>query len=134
MDAAVAPPQPVLLLIEDEALVRRLVVISFTRAGYEVIEAATAAEGRAQWEANCVRITAVIADNMLGAGPTGLALLRQFLETRPELPTILISGVLTRNVIHSIETTSTIRCLQKPFEFRALLELVTQRRHALAPG
>ena len=132
--APAAPPKPVLLLIEDEALVRRAIVVSLTRAGYEVIEAASAAEGCAQWEANCVRITAVISDNMLGTGPTGLALLRQFLETRPELPTVLISGVLTLDVIRSIETSSTIRCLQKPFDFRALNELVARRRRELGPG
>lgn len=132
--AAAAPPKPVILLIEDEASVRLTLVISLTRAGYEVLEAASAAEGRAQWEANSDRLTAIISDNMLGAGPTGLSLLRQFTEARATLPTVLISGVLTFEVIQSIESSSTIRCLQKPFDFRALIDLVARRRRELGPG
>ena len=135
MDAAAAAAEPhksVVLVIEDEATVRHTVVLSFTRAGYEVLEAASAAEGRAQWDAHQARITSVVSDNMLGAGPTGLSLLRQLIVARPTLPTVLISGVLTFDVIHNIETTSTIRCLQKPFEFRDLVELVTRRTRELA--
>ncbi|MEN9572394.1 MAG: hypothetical protein RL514_249 [Verrucomicrobiota bacterium] len=137
MDAAAAaaePHKPVVLIIEDEATVRRTIVLFFARAGYEVLEATSAAEGRAQWDAHQGRITAVVSDNMLGAGPTGLSLLRQLLVARPALATVLISGVLTFDVIHSIETASTIRCLQKPFEFRALVELVARRTRELAPA
>jgi DNA-binding NtrC family response regulator len=128
------PQKPVLLLIEDEISVRRTIVVSLTRAGYEVLEAATATEARTQWEANADRLVAVVSDNMLGAGPTGLSLLRQFIEARTTLPTILISGVLTTEVIRSIETSSTIRCLQKPFDFRALIELIARRRRELGPS
>jgi hypothetical protein len=37
-------------------------------------------------------------------------------------------------VIRSIESASSIRCLQKPFEFRALAELVARRKRELAAG
>lgn len=137
MDAAptpATPQKPVLLLIEDEVSVRRTIVISLTRAGYEVLEASSAAEARVQWEANADRLTAVVSDNMLGAGPTGLSLLRQFIQARAMLPTVLISGVLTIEVIRSIETSSTIRCLQKPFDFRALIDLLARRRRELGPS
>lgn len=119
--------KPVVLLIEDEAPVRRPMVISLTRAGFEVIEASSAAEGAAQWEAHQLRISAVISDNMLGAGPTGLTLLRQFCEARSMLPTILISGVLTIDVMQRIESASTVRCLQKPFDPRTLVDLLNKR-------
>ena len=135
MDAAAAPAapgNPVVLIIEDEVLVRRTLVLFFTRAGCEVLEAGSSADARAQWDAHHARITAVVSDNMLGPGPTGLSLLRQFLEARPTLPTVLISGVLTFDVMRNIETASTIRCLQKPFEFRDLVELVTRRTRELA--
>lgn len=128
------PQKPVLLLIEDELAVRRTIVVFLARAGYEVLEASSAAEARTQWEANADRLSAVVSDNMLGAGPTGLSLLRQFIEVRATLPTVLISGVLTTEVIRSIETSSTIRCLQKPFDFRALNDLVARRRKELGPG
>lgn len=131
MDAAAEPRKHVVLVIEDEVVVRRTIVLFFTRAGYEVLEAASPADARAQWDAHHERITAVVSDNMLGAGPTGLSLLRQFLVTRPTLPTVLISGVLTFEVMHNIETASTIRCLQKPFEFRDLVELVARRTREL---
>ena len=135
MDADAAPAEPikpVIFLIEDEAVVRRTMVLFFTREGYEVLEAGSAAEARTQWEIHHARITAVVSDNMLGVGPTGLSLLRQFLVARPTLPAVLISGVLTFEVMHNIETASTIRCLQKPFEFRDLVELVTRRTRELA--
>lgn len=134
MDADAAPAEPikpVVFLIEDEAVVRRTIVLFFTRAGYEVLEAGSAAEALTQWDTHHARITAVVSDNMLGAGPTGLSLLRQFLVARPTLPTVLISGVLTFDVIHNIEIASTIRCLQKPFEFRDLVELVARRTREL---
>jgi DNA-binding NtrC family response regulator len=120
-------PKPVVLLIEDEAPVRRPMVITLTRAGFEVIEAGSAAEGAAQWDAHQLRISAVISDNMLGAGPTGLTLLRQFCEAQPMLPTILISGVLTIDVMQRIESASTVRCLQKPFDPRTLVDLLHKR-------
>jgi DNA-binding NtrC family response regulator len=137
MDAApiaAEPGKPVVLVIEDEATVRRPIVMTFNRMGYEVLEAANAAEACAQWGAHQARITAVVSDNMLGTGPTGLSLLRQFTEARSALPTVLISGVLTIDVIRSIESASSIRCLQKPFEFRALAELVARRKRELAAG
>lgn len=136
MDADAAPAEPrktVVLVIEDDVVVRRTIVLFFTRAGYEVLEAGSAAEARTQWDAHHARITAVVSDNMLGTGPTGLSLLRQFLIARATLPTVLISGVLTFDVMHNIETASTIRCLQKPFAFRDLVELVARRTRELAP-
>ena len=135
MDADAAPAEPrktVVLVIEDDVVVRRTIVLFFTRAGYEVLEAGSAAEARTQWDAHHARITAVVSDNMLGVGSTGLSLLRQFLIARATLPTVLISGVLTFDVMRNIETASTIRCLQKPFEFRDLVELVTRRTRELA--
>ena len=132
-DAPAEPLKAVIFLIEDEAVVRRTIVLFFTRAGYEVLEAGSAAEALIQWDTHHARITAVVSDNMLGVGPTGLSLLRQFLVARPTLPAVLISGVLTFEVMHNIETTSTIRCLQKPFEFRDMVELVARRTRELAP-
>lgn len=135
MDADAAPAEPikpVIFLIEDEAVMRRTIALFLTREGYEVLEAGSAAEARTQWEIHHARITAVVSDNMLGVGPTGLSLLRQFLVARPTLPAVLISGVLTFEVMHNIETASTIRCLQKPFEFRDLVELVNRRTRELA--
>jgi DNA-binding NtrC family response regulator len=135
MDADAAPAEPrktVVLVIEDDVMVRRTIVLFFARAGYEVLEAGSAAEACTQWETHHAQITAVVSDNMLGVGPTGLSLLRQFLVARPTLTAVLISGVLTFEVMHNIQTASTIRCLQKPFAFRDLVELVTRRTRELA--
>ena len=112
---------------------RRPIELVFNRMGYEVIEANSAASGREQWMLHYARIDAVVSDNLLGPGPTGLSLLRAFLKDRPNVAAVLISGVLTSEIIDTIQSTSTIRCMQKPFDFKSLVELVARRIAELNP-
>jgi DNA-binding response OmpR family regulator len=80
---------PLVLIVDDDKLTRWSVSRVLTRAGYQVQEAATAADGLAAIEGD--RPDAVLLDIVLPDGD-GFSALRTIHETHPRLPVILITA------------------------------------------
>ena len=80
---------PLVLIVDDDKLTRWSVARILTRAGYRVLEAATAADGLAAIAGN--RPDAVLLDIVLPDGD-GFSALRTIRETHPRLPVILITA------------------------------------------
>jgi two-component system, response regulator PdtaR len=83
--------KPVLLLVEDDGLVRATLVDVMTDAGFEVLEAEDARD------ALCLvcdhrEIAALLTDINLPGGPDGFALARAARVVRPDLPVVYASG------------------------------------------
>lgn len=87
---AAAPATAGLLLVEDEAPLRRLSERSLTRAGHAVTTAEDA-ETALDLVAAGLRPGLVVSDVSL-PGMDGLALIRALRETQPGLPALLVSG------------------------------------------
>jgi two-component system cell cycle sensor histidine kinase/response regulator CckA len=76
------------LLVDDEAAVRRLAARALRRAGWEVREAE---DGQAALAADCATIDLVISDVVM-PGLDGPGLVHALRERRPGLPALLMSG------------------------------------------
>lgn len=89
-----APPAQsyaVVLVVDDEDLVRRLVARALSDAGYTVMEARSGAEAMAVLSADPGRIQLVVSDIAMPE-MTGLELAAVVTERWPTIPLLLVSG------------------------------------------
>jgi CheY-like chemotaxis protein len=109
-----------LLLVEDDELVRPNIEDTLTEGGFEVKLARNGVEGLALLEAHKDTIRGLITDINLGTGPDGWDVARHARELIPELPVVYMSGAsahewTSHGVPHSV-------FVAKPF---ALAQIVT---------
>ncbi len=103
---------PVLLVVEDDFLVRLTLVDALSDDGFAVIEAADAAEAL-QLVATRPDIRAMLTDINLPGGADGFALARAVRVLRPALPVVYASGRYSSlNLDKAVEGS---RFLAKPF-------------------
>jgi len=86
-----APENPVILLAEDEPVVRSVVDYALTRAGYTVIVAADGAEALAISRAYAGKIDLLLTDVKM-PGLTGPELAAALLRERPGIRIVLMTG------------------------------------------
>ncbi len=79
-----------ILLVDDNAEVRRLAAVDLRERGAEVIEAASGAEGVGRLEQQA--FDAVVSDIVMPGAIDGLALAAEAARRWPELPVLLVSG------------------------------------------
>lgn len=103
---------PILLVVEDDFLVRLTLVDGLTDGGFEVLEATDAQEALALI---CDRpdIVAMLTDINLPGGCDGIALARAVRVIRPDLPVVYASG--RYSTLDSDKTVEGGRFLAKPF-------------------
>jgi CheY-like chemotaxis protein len=130
---ATRPPGATLLVVEDEAGIRSLIVKAMERQGYGVLQAGSPAEALLICEDLAAAPSAVISDLMV-PGMSGRELTERLRTKWPELPVLFISGFTPdRELAERIASGSLperTRFLQKPFtsaqlgeEVKALLDL-----------
>jgi two-component system cell cycle response regulator CpdR len=85
-------PMKILLLVEDEALIRHDLKEALVEAGFDVTEAASGGRALSEFEANASRIRGLITDINLGKGPDGWEIARRGRELIPDLPVVYLSG------------------------------------------
>ncbi len=84
---------PVLiLLVEDEALIRMNLEEELAEAGFDLLVATNGREALAEVEADAARLRAVVTDIRLGRGPTGWDVARRTRELAPEVGVVYVSG------------------------------------------
>lgn len=90
-----------MLVVEDEALMRGLIVEMLEAAGFEVTSCPTAAE--AMRECKYVDPDAVITDIDLGGGPTGLDLVESLSRSAPHIAVLVLSNypILKQHPVHA---------------------------------
>jgi two-component system cell cycle sensor histidine kinase/response regulator CckA len=88
---AAAPAAKSVLLIEDDATVRRISRRLLERDGFRVIEASTGDEGIAQLLANRATLNGVISD-LTVPGISGAVLIARIREIAPEIGCLVVSG------------------------------------------
>jgi CheY-like chemotaxis protein len=82
---------PLVLVVEDEVLIRLDVVQALHEAGFPVLEAADAEEAAALVEGGHP-VDVLFSDVQLGAGPDGVALARRLHRRLPALSIVLTSA------------------------------------------
>lgn len=83
---------PLVLVIEDEAMILMDVETALTEAGSEVITAANAVQALKQFDKSSATIRAVVTDIRLGKGASGWDVGRHVREAVPTMPIVYMSG------------------------------------------
>lgn len=82
---------PIILIVEDEYLIRLTLAEALTEDGFTVLEAATGAQALAAAGAQA-GIALLLTDIQLPGGMDGVALARRLREAAPDLPVIFMTG------------------------------------------
>lgn len=114
----------VILVVEDEPLIRFLLLDELVDAGHTVIEAASALEAVAAL-GRCDHLDGMITDVDMPGGLSGLDLMRLVTSTRPATSVWVVSG---RDVRSQIDPG--VFFLPKPYDYRELVYLVSERAYA----
>jgi PAS domain S-box-containing protein len=115
------------LIVEDDALVRKHVVTQVTSLGYKTLEAADAAEALAIID-NGTAIDLLFTDVIMPGTMNGRQLVKEALKRRPTLKTLFTSGYTENAVIHHGRLDPDVLLLAKPYR---KLELARMIRLAL---
>jgi CheY-like chemotaxis protein len=105
-----------ILVIDDEPVVRSLLVEILERAGHDVVSAADAAAGLAQLEAYSFD---VVVSDVVMPGLSGVELLRELRGRRADVPVLLITGAGMQATFSGAD-----RVLAKPFAHAELTQAV----------
>ena len=114
------------LLVEDDAAVRRTLSRSLAGIGYEIILAFDGPEALRQWSDYDGQIDLVVSDMVMPGGISGLELLEQLSQLKPDLRTILMSGYISSAEDRSRVEQTGGRLLAKPFNADGLRRAVAE--------
>jgi two-component system, cell cycle sensor histidine kinase and response regulator CckA len=114
--------QPVILVVEDEVLVRNFVCLQLHRDGYQVLAAADGVEALEVARAYTGTIHMLLTDVAMPR-MDGLALARRMQEERPGTRILVMSGKLSGE---GQEQTIAHPFIKKPFPAKALREKVKE--------
>jgi len=115
---------PVILLVEDEPVVREVTRQVLLHGGYRVLESSNAAEALALARKHAGEIDLLLTDVIMPE-MNGAELAGQLQEMQPGLLTIFMSGYAEADVARRMNRTSAIH-IQKPFTVHALLSRVAE--------
>ena len=115
---------PVILLVEDEAAVRKATQRTLQHHGYQVLAAANAHEAQERWKEQSHRISLIITDVVLPQGTSGRALIDAIQDTRNRTRCIFISGYRMEVALPDFTPGNGHYFLQKPFTPVELVEVV----------
>jgi CheY-like chemotaxis protein len=110
--------KPIALVIEDEALVRMFVVDQLNDLGFDVIDAANAAEGL-RAARNHQQLDVAIVDRGL-PDRDGIDVVAELRTQLPSLPVIVASGYSDLREHESLRNDASIRFMSKPYDVDAL--------------
>ena len=122
------PPAPVILVVEDEAMIRAHVAMSLSDAGYSVIEASDAQEALLELERGA-QIDLLFTDVQMPGSVDGLKL-AQWVSVRWPRVTLLVSSGSFEPAKDAIPSGG--RFLGKPYDFHELLRHVRELTAAAA--
>lgn len=114
-----------ILLIEDDAEMRRLLALALERDGYEVVAVADG-EQALEWLGLCLfdgsleRVPALVVSDLRLPDFSGLELAESLLASVEEIPLILITGFPSEETYAEAFELGAARVLAKPFDLDAL--------------
>lgn len=114
---------PTILLVEDDASVRRMLAVNLTARGYRVIEAADAEDAIRLADAESGPVDILVTDVMM-PGLSGAGLSVRLRERWPGLRILFISGFGA--VVVSDAPRDRAAYLQKPFSFDSFIAKIEE--------
>ena len=112
-----------ILVVEDDALVRKYVVTQIESLGYATLEAANAAE--ALKSSMPTRSIDLLFTDVIMPGPmNGRQLVDEALKRRPALKTLFTSGYTENAIVHHGRLDSGVLLLAKPYRKSELASMI----------
>jgi len=129
--AATTAPQIIrgtetVLVVEDEAALRKSVVMCLKFAGYRIFEAANGPDALEQWREKTDQIDLLLTDMIMPGGMSGLELADAFTKLKPTMPVIVTSGYSTEMLQSGVPSRPGFTYLPKPCDTSALTAAVRQ--------
>ena len=118
-----------ILVVEDEAPLRKLVTTILTRAGFNVLDTDNVTTALEIARRDDLALDLVVTDVVMPSGD-GIALARQLVVERPTLRCVLMSGHDEQELWSSLEPELDARFIQKPF---TPAEFLTSVKETLGP-
>jgi two-component system, cell cycle sensor histidine kinase and response regulator CckA len=113
-----------ILLVEDEATVRKASAQGLRLLGYMVLEAANGKEAMLRWQENGPAIDLLFTDMVMPEGMTGLDGAERLRMEKRGLPVIIVSGYNAEITKPAQLDAQGIMYLQKPFQLEAMAKAV----------
>ena len=123
---------PIVLVVEDEPLLRLALAEHLFSCGFEVREACNADEALALLRAPCCLINIVISDVRMPGHTDGLDLCCWIYENRPHIPVFLASADASKHA--AIEALCGTQTIAKPYDFDSATTRILQRLSAQPLG
>lgn len=121
---AEASAPPVILVVDDSAVIRSAVTKTLAAQNYEILQADDGVNGLAAWEKDQARISLVLSDVFMPR-TDGLTMAKEIRRRSRALPIILMSSKLDEDSRWVAEEAG-FRLVPKPFKDSYLLELVAR--------
>jgi DNA-binding response OmpR family regulator len=116
---------PLVLVVDDEALIAELLRDALTEGGYEVVVASSADNALKIVETRAEELRALVTDVFLGAGKTtGWDLVRSAREARSDLPVVYITGDSAHE--WTVQGVPNSLLVTKPFAAAQVVTVVSQ--------
>ena len=122
MSPAIEPPA-VILVVDDEPAVNRLVTRYLSHLGYTVLDASSAEEALARVRLREPRVDLVLTDAVM-PGVGGVELARTLLATVPGPSVILMTGMLPADIERIDVDGQIVRVLRKPLDLDELQQVL----------
>lgn len=119
-----ATPPPVILLVEDESIVREVTREVLERAGYHVLPSSGPEEALRMANEHPGRIGLLLTDVIM-PGMNGTDLACRLQSMRPDLITVFMSGYAENDVLRNMRRQSVMH-IQKPFTVEVLLSRIAE--------
>ncbi len=125
-----ASVKPAILIVDDEEIIRSLLLTLFERDGR--YEAETAEDGLEALAALERRVYSLIITDLQMPNLGGLGLLRKLRETHPQVPVIVFTGYGDMQDAIEALRLGAVNFLRKPFELREILPSVVRAIEVVA--
>jgi PAS domain S-box-containing protein len=115
-----------ILLVEDDAQVRRMVRMTLRLFGYEILEASNGVEAIQMWERHGAQVSLVFTDMVMPGGLSGLDLAQRLRQFKPGLKVLICSGYAMDLLQRDGGLPAGMRFLAKPFDPKSLSRIVRE--------
>ena len=115
---------PVVLLVEDEAVVREITGEVLQAAGYHVLRSGSPREALHVASEHAGNIDLLLTDVVM-PGMTGIELAERVHDQQPNMVTVFMSGYAEADVLRRMRATAATH-LQKPFTMSMLLSRIAE--------
>ena len=121
MEEVSNPTREIILVVDDEESIRRMIGLMLAQSGYDCLQASCGAEALADLEKRSGNVDLLLTDLVM-PDMSGAELARRVAQVLPDLPIMFMSGYSDDPIVQIVEKHPTF--LAKPFTAAALIEKI----------